>query len=42
MERVAGGGLGEAALVALANEVAERKKDPYSAVSEILARVGLK
>ncbi len=42
MERVAGEGLGEAALMALANEVAERKKDPYSAVSEILARVGLK
>ncbi|MBI1738500.1 MAG: methylmalonyl Co-A mutase-associated GTPase MeaB [Acidobacteria bacterium] len=42
MERVAGEGLGEAALVAVANEVAERKKDPYSAVSEILARVGLK
>jgi LAO/AO transport system kinase len=42
MERVAGEGLGEAALTALANEVAERKKDPYSAVSEILARVGLK
>jgi LAO/AO transport system kinase len=42
MERVAGEGLGEAALLALANEVAERKKDPYSAVSEILARVGLK
>jgi len=42
MERVAGEGLGEAALIALANEVAERKKDPYSAVGEILARVGLK
>jgi LAO/AO transport system kinase len=42
MERVAGQGLGEAALMALANEVAERKKDPYSAVSEILTRVGLK
>ncbi len=42
MERIAGEGLGEAALMALANEVADRKKDPYSAVSEILARVGLK
>ena len=42
MERVAGEGLGEAALMKLANEVAERKKDPYSAVSEILARAGLK
>jgi LAO/AO transport system kinase len=42
MERVAGEGLGEAALLALANEVADRKKDPYSAISEILARVGLK
>ena len=42
MERVVGEGLGEAALLALANDVAGRKKDPYSAVSEILARVGLK
>ncbi len=42
MERVVGEGLGEAALVALAAEVAGRKKDPYSVVSEILARAGLK
>ncbi|MCL4523414.1 MAG: methylmalonyl Co-A mutase-associated GTPase MeaB [Acidobacteria bacterium] len=42
MQRVAGEGLGEAALGALAAQIAGRKKDPYSAVSEILARVGLK
>jgi len=42
MERVVGQALGEEALQALAGEVAERKKDPYSAVNEVLARAGLK
>jgi LAO/AO transport system kinase len=36
LERVLGGKEGEARLRALAVEVAERKKDPFSAVSEIL------
>lgn len=39
--RVLGDPRGERALEALAVEVAERKKDPYAAVSEILARAGL-
>jgi len=42
LERVVVGGLGEQALEALAAEVAERKKDPYTAVKEALARVGIK
>jgi len=33
---------GEQALDALAAEVAERKRDPYSAVSELLTRAGIK
>jgi LAO/AO transport system kinase len=36
LEKVLGGKEGEARLRALAVEVAERKKDPFSAVSEIL------
>lgn len=36
LERVLGGAGGEARLVELAAEVADRKKDPFSAVSEIL------
>jgi LAO/AO transport system kinase len=42
MERVVGEGLGEAALESLADEVAARKKDPYSVVSEILTRAGVR
>jgi LAO/AO transport system kinase len=41
MERVVGERVGEAALNRLAEEVAARKKDPYAAVNEILASVGL-
>jgi LAO/AO transport system kinase len=41
LERVVSDQLGEAALESLAAEVAERKKDPYAAVNEILARAGL-
>jgi len=36
LEKVLGGKEGEARLRALAVEVAERKKDPFTAVSEIL------
>jgi LAO/AO transport system kinase len=39
--RALGGAGGEARLTELAAEVAERKKDPFSAVSEILAASGL-
>jgi GTPase len=39
--RVLGDSAGEAALDVLAAEVAERKKDPYAAVNELLARAGL-
>ncbi len=42
LERVLGSPEGEKALHALAQEVAERKKDPYAVVSELLARAGLK
>ena len=35
------GGEGQRALEALASEVAERKKNPYTAVRELLARAGL-
>jgi len=42
LERVLGHARGEQALEELAAEVAERKRDPYAAVSELLARVGLK
>jgi len=41
LEKVLGGKEGEARLRALAVEVAERKKDPFSAVSEILRKSGL-
>jgi len=42
LDRVLGNPQGEKTLHALAEEVAERKKDPYAAVSELLARAGLK
>jgi LAO/AO transport system kinase len=42
MERVAGAHLSERELDALAVQVAERKKDPYTAINEILARAGLR
>ncbi len=41
LERVLGDSRGERALDELAGEVAERKKDPYAAVSELLSRVGM-
>ncbi len=41
LDRVVGERLGETALEAVAAEVADRKKDPYAAVNEILARAGL-
>src|SRR5579864_3066064 len=41
LQRVLGGAGGEARLTELAKEVAARKKDPFSAVSEILAKSGL-
>jgi LAO/AO transport system kinase len=41
LERAVPGHLGEAALDALAREVADRKKDPYAAVKELLSRAGL-
>jgi LAO/AO transport system kinase len=41
LERAIQGPQGEAALDALAREVAERKKDPYAAVNELLSRAGL-
>jgi len=40
LERVLGGKDGEAALQSLAAAVADRKKDPFSAVSELLKRGG--
>jgi LAO/AO transport system kinase len=40
-EHVVAGPQGEGALDALAREVADRRKDPYSAVYELLARAGL-
>ena len=42
MERVVAQGMGAQALDALASEIAARRRDPYSAVTEILARAGLK
>jgi len=42
LDRVVGQGLGEKGLEELAAQVAERKKDPYSVVNEVLARAGLK
>ena len=41
LERALGGAGGEARLAELAQEVAERKKDPFTAVKEILAASGL-
>jgi LAO/AO transport system kinase len=41
MERVVGAHMNEAQFEKLAAEVASRKKDPYAAVNEILARAGL-
>jgi LAO/AO transport system kinase len=41
LQRALGAAGGEARLAELAGEVAERKKDPFSAVNEILARSGL-
>jgi LAO/AO transport system kinase len=41
LARVVGQGFGEKEFDALAAEVAERKKDPYAAVNEILRRAGL-
>jgi LAO/AO transport system kinase len=41
LQRVLGGAGGEARLAQLAQEVAERKKDPFSAVNDILVRSGL-
>jgi LAO/AO transport system kinase len=41
LQRALGGVGGEARLTELAAEVAERKKDPLTAVNEILARSGL-
>ena len=40
-ERALGGAGGEARLAELAEDVAERKKDPFTAVNEILKRSGL-
>jgi LAO/AO transport system kinase len=42
LEKVLGGRAGEERLRALAEEVAARKKDPFSAVSEILKGAHLK
>jgi LAO/AO transport system kinase len=41
LEKVLGGADGQRRLEELASEVAQRKKDPFSAVKEILARSGL-
>jgi LAO/AO transport system kinase len=41
LQRALGGASGEVRLAQLAEEVAERKKDPFSAVSEILKSSGL-
>jgi LAO/AO transport system kinase len=41
LARVVGEGFGEKEFDALAAEVADRRKDPYAAVSEILRRAGL-
>jgi LAO/AO transport system kinase len=42
LQRALGGAGGEARLTALAAEVADRKKDPFSAATEILERSGLR
>jgi LAO/AO transport system kinase len=41
LQKVLGGSGGEARLTALAAEVADRRKDPFAAVNEILAQSGL-
>ncbi len=41
VERVLGGAGGEARLAEMAKEVADRKKDPFSAVNELLANSGI-
>jgi LAO/AO transport system kinase len=41
VERVLGGANGEAQLAGMAKEVAERKKDPFTAVNELLAKSGI-
>lgn len=41
LERVLGGAGGEARLIELAQAVADRKKDPYSAVNELLQKSGI-
>jgi LAO/AO transport system kinase len=41
LQRALGGAGGEKRLAELASEVAERKKDPFTAVNEILSRSGL-
>ena len=41
LQRAVPGTQGEAALDALAREVADRTKDPYAAVRELLSRAGL-
>jgi GTPase len=41
LEKTLGGAEGEARLEKLAKEVAQRKKDPFTAVNEILAKSGL-
>ena len=41
VERVLGGAGGEAKLAEMAKEVAERKKDPFTAVNEMLAKSGI-
>jgi LAO/AO transport system kinase len=41
LQKALGGSGGEARLTALAAEVADRKKDPFAAVNEILAQSGL-
>jgi LAO/AO transport system kinase len=41
LERALAGTEGEAALDALAREVADRRKDPYSAAHELLSRAGI-
>ena len=42
VERVVARGMGEQGLESLAAEVAQRRRDPYTAVGDILARAGLK
>jgi LAO/AO transport system kinase len=42
LERVVGGHMSESQFESLAAEVAARKKDPYTAVKEILSKAGLK